>query len=93
MNIALMVLEFHLSGCRSLKEKRGRLRGLRDRFGRIANLAVAETEHQNRHDAAQWTFVAISEDKGQCEKLLASVEEHASRELDAVVSHVHREWL
>ena len=35
LHIAVLRLRFHLEGCGSLKDKRQRLCGLRDRFGRL----------------------------------------------------------
>ena len=35
MNVRLMTIDFHLGGCRSLKEKRQRLKGMRERFGKL----------------------------------------------------------
>ena len=43
MIVGLLELEFHIPGCKSLKEKRGRLAGMRDRFGRLTNVAVCES--------------------------------------------------
>lgn len=93
MQIGLLTIEFHLPGCFSLKEKRGRLRGLRDRFGKISNLAVSETAHHDLHDSAQWCFLALGETKAQSEKLFASVLDHANHDLDAVVTRDQIEWL
>jgi len=60
VSIACLCIDFHLSGCRSLKDKRQRLSGLRDRFGRNPNLAVFESEGADDHARAQWTFVAAA---------------------------------
>ncbi|MEE4283615.1 MAG: DUF503 family protein [Pseudomonadales bacterium] len=43
MNIACLTIVFHLHGCQSLKDKRQRLAGLRDRFGKQTQVAVCES--------------------------------------------------
>ena len=52
MNAGLLSINFHLGGCRSLKEKRQRLSGIRDRYGRPANVAVCESDFQDSHQRA-----------------------------------------
>ncbi len=93
MNLKLLTLDFQLPGCCSLKEKRHRLGGLKDRFGKIANLAVTESAHHDQHQLSQWSFVAIGTDATVLEKVLTSVETHASTQLDAVVIDCQRQWL
>ncbi len=86
MVIGLLTLEFHLPGCRSLKEKRQRLSGLKQRFGRIANLAVSEAGLHDQHQQAQWCFLGLAADNKSLEQLLAPVENFAASQLDAVVT-------
>ncbi|MFK7916113.1 MAG: DUF503 family protein, partial [Pseudomonadales bacterium] len=43
MKTVALQVRFVLHGCRSLKDKRKRLRGLRDRFGKQTGLAVCES--------------------------------------------------
>ena len=63
MQIGVLTLTFHLPGCRSLKEKRQRLGGLRDRFGRNTTVGVCESGLQDAHQRAEWTFVAVGDRK------------------------------
>ena len=93
MHIALLSLTFHLPGCLSLKEKRSRLRGLKDRFGKNTNLAVSETRHHDKHQSAEWIFVALVQERPLAEKLFSSIEDYANTQLDAIVTKVEREWL
>lgn len=93
MHIALLTMTFQLPACESLKEKRGRLRGMKDRFGKLSNLAVSETGFHDVLDRAQWSFLSIGSDRAQIDQIFSSVELYASTELDAVVTDVHREWL
>ena len=76
-----------------MKEKRGRLRGLKDRFGRQANLAVCEAADADALDRAEWWFVACAADRRVVEKMLTEVERDVQDRVDAEVVDVHREWL
>ena len=69
MRACRLTIDFHLGGCRSLKEKRQRLKGLRDRFGRAVNVAVCESDHQDAHQRSQWSFIASAADVGVVERL------------------------
>lgn len=93
MHLAVLSLNFHLPGCSSLKEKRHRLLGLKDKFGKIANVAVSEANYHDNHQRAEWHFVVMSQDKIVVEQQLAHIEKFASSELDAVVDNIQREWL
>ncbi|MCZ6710500.1 MAG: DUF503 domain-containing protein [Gammaproteobacteria bacterium] len=93
MNVALMRIDFHLSGCRSLKDKRQRLRGIRDRFGRTPNVAVCESGYPDSLQRAQWSFVAASGSADVVEQTLGEIERNLQLSVDAEVVEVWREWL
>lgn len=93
MQIVLLTLEFRLHGCRSLKEKRQRLSGLKEKFGRQPNLAVCESDFHDIHDRAQWSFVAVSTDAEIVERTLRAVENHIEEHVDAVLVDSAREAL
>ena len=93
LHIELLVVDFHLEGCRSLKEKRSRLVGLRDKLGRQPNFAVCQSDFLDSHQHAQWSFVAAASDKKIVDRILESVEEAVDESVDAVVVGIHRERL
>lgn len=93
MHVALLNLTLQLPGCHSLKEKRGRLRGMKDRFGKLSNLAVSESGLHDVHDLAEWTFLSLSQDRAQIDRIFSGIEQYANGELDAVVVKTRREWL
>ena len=93
MNVALLRIDFRLSGCRSLKEKRQRLKGIRDRYGRAANVAVCESDHQDVLQSAQWSFVAAGSSADVVEQTLAEIERNLQMGVDAELVDVWREWL
>ena len=63
MHIGVMTLTFTLPGCGSLKEKRQRMGGMHERFGRNPAIAVCESGELNRHDASEWSFVVVATSK------------------------------
>jgi uncharacterized protein len=89
----MMRVEFRLGGCRSLKEKRQRLQGLRERFGRAFNVAVCESDHQDLLQRAEWMFVAASAGRDVVERVLADIERNLQTSVDAELVDVQREWL
>lgn len=93
MHIGLLTLQFHLEGCRSLKEKRSRLKGLRDRFGRHPQVAVCESAAADSRDKAQWSFACIGLNRSDIERALEKIEHYAASELDAVVYQRELEFL
>lgn len=93
MSIGVLEVEFYLGGCRSLKEKRQRLLGLRERFGRAHNVAVCESDHQDLLQRAEWTFVAASSGRDVVERALTDIERNLQASVDAEIIGVRREWL
>lgn len=93
MNIGLLTVSFRLGGCRSLKEKRQRLKGIRDRYGKATNLAVCESGFQDSHQQAQWSFIATAAGGDVVEKLLSEIIQNLQLSVDAEVVDVQRERL
>ena len=90
MRIGVLAIDFHLAGCRSLKEKRQRLRRLRDKFGRVANLAVCESRHQDSLQRAGWSVLAVAGDAKVVERALADVEQWVASSVDATIVDIER---
>ena len=93
MFIALLTTTLHLEGCFSLKEKRGRVGGLRDKFGHATSMAVCESGKQNQHQQAEYTFTIVGLDKGQINSQLNAVINYCNGSIDAVLINHHVEWL
>ena len=93
MNVRLLTVNFYLGGCRSLKEKRQRLTGMRERFGRSPSIAVCESDYQNAHQQAQWSFVATAANGDVTERALAEILQSIQLSVDAELIGVHRETL
>ena len=93
MSIGVLKIDFYLSGCRSLKEKRQRLNGLRERYGRAHNVAVCESGHQDLLQRAEWTFVAAAASRDVVDRALTDIERNLQGTVDAELIEVWREWL
>jgi uncharacterized protein len=93
MVIGLVRVSFLLPGCRSLKEKRQRLGGLRERFGRQVNVAVCESNYQDVHDRAEWSFVAVALTTRLVEQILADIEQRIIETVDANIAQISREFV
>lgn len=88
-----MTVDFHLGGCRSLKEKRQRLKGMRERFGKSPNVAVCESDYQDVHQRAQWSFVATAASGDIAERSLSEILSSIEYSVDAELIGVEQETL
>ncbi len=91
MRIGVLRVCFTLPGCRSLKEKRQRLGGLRERFGKQVNVAVCESDFQDAHDRAEWSFVAAALTGRLIDQMLGDIEHRIIESVDATISGIDRE--
>jgi len=66
--------ELHLEGCSSLKQKRAILRSLKDRLRGRHNVAVAETDHQDRSQRAELCAATVSTDRRRASEVLSRVD-------------------
>ncbi len=93
LKCCLLQFDLHLQGCRSLKEKRRRLKGLHARLGRAVNVAVCESGHQDSHQRSEWSVIAAAADAVIVERILADLERTVQLLVDAQLVGVRREWL
>jgi uncharacterized protein YlxP (DUF503 family) len=93
VNVRLLIVDFRLGGCRSLKEKRQRLKGLRERFGKATNVAVCESAFQDVLQRAQWAFVATAASGDVAERALSDILQTLQFSVDAELIGVQQESL
>ncbi|MCL7942211.1 DUF503 domain-containing protein [Halomonas sp. ATCH28] len=93
MHIAVLTLRVALPGCRSLKEKRQRMGGLHERFGRHPSIAVCESGELDRHDASEWSFVVVGTSSRDVASLCSEIEDKLQRTVDGRVLDATREFL
>ena len=75
MNIGFLTLHLRLEGCRSLKEKRGRIKPLLTRLRREFNVSVAEIDFQDIWQDAMLGCVLISNEPAHTHFIVAKVAE------------------
>jgi len=75
VQIHLVKVEFIFRGCRSLKEKRARTRGIRDRLGKLPTVAIAESNYQNAHDRSEWSIVVLAQNNRLFHQMLSALDE------------------
>jgi len=93
MEIQLLTIKLHLEGCQSLKAKRHRLAGVKQRLGRDALLAILESDFQNVHQSAEWSIVIVASNPAQLAQKVAMVEQSVNEDLDARIVSISRERL
>ncbi|MEH6638569.1 MAG: DUF503 domain-containing protein [Porticoccaceae bacterium] len=93
MKLLCLTLDFHLPACRSLKEKRRRLNGLKDKFGSNPNIAVSESGFHDMHDRARWSFVIVGENSRIIDAQKEQIQEYANSMIDGFVTHCDAEYL
>lgn len=93
MFIAVLTLNISLPGCASLKEKRQRMGGLHQRYGRNPAVAVCESGEHHRLEASEWTFVVAGNDRQKVESLCSEIEDKIQRTVDGRVMDATRELL
>lgn len=93
MHIGVLTLRVSLPGCRSLKEKRQRIGGLHERFGRNPAVAVCESAEHDRLDTSEWTFVVAAMSSQKVESLCSEIEDKIQRTVDGRVMEAIREVL
>ena len=93
MHIAILTFTFSLPDCRSLKEKRQRIGGMHQRFGRTPAIAVCESGEHNTLDMSEWSFVIVANAKREVESLCSQIENQIQDVVDGRVIDVMREFL
>lgn len=93
MHLAVLTIHFYLHGCSSLKDKRARLRGLRDKFGSIRNIAVCECRLHDQWRHSEISFISVSTDRKVVESGLARIVDFCTTSVDAELTDHGVEWL
>jgi uncharacterized protein YlxP (DUF503 family) len=73
MSLGLLILELHLPGCSSLKQKRSRLKPLLARLHREFNISVSEIDRQDIWQDAVIACAMVTSDHAQTQRSLQKV--------------------
>ena len=93
MNVGLCVVEIHLPGSRSLKDKRRVIRHLKDRIRAKFNVAVAEVDHQDLWQRATLGMVSISSSAEPVESCFRQIRSILEQEAEGDLASFHVEFL
>ncbi len=76
MVVAVSVIELHIPGGRSLKDKRRVIKGLTERLHQRFRVSVAETDYHDLHQRAQIAIAAVHGSRAEMERLLDRIRDH-----------------
>jgi uncharacterized protein YlxP (DUF503 family) len=92
MVVALLTVEMHVPGSRSLKDKRMVLRRVKDRLKKF-NVAVSEVEHQDLWQRAGLAVVTVGTDQSHVDRELAAVADEIERVEPGLITRTEVEFL
>jgi len=78
--VGYSIFDIHIQNVHSLKEKRFVLRSVKDRIGRMFNVAVSETGHQDKWQRCELAVAAVAGERRSVERTLEGVREMLDRE-------------
>lgn len=90
--LGVLTVKFHLEGCTSLKEKRSRLSGLRDRFGKLTHIAACESGANDQLDKGEWSFACLGQRRSDIQRSLEKIEHFAATQVDATLYERHIDY-
>ena len=73
MHVHALTLDLYLPGCRSLKEKRGRLKPVLAGLHKQFNVSAAETDQHDLHQSAVIVCVVVSNSNRHGDQVLAGI--------------------
>ncbi len=93
LNVGLCIIQMHLPGVTSLKEKRQILRSLKDRLREHYNVSVAEVEYQDLWQRATLGIVGIASARVPLEQTFSSIQGEVQRRLPGEILSCDVEFL
>lgn len=91
MKFSILIIEFNLPGCSSLKEKRQRMASLRSTYGKQPHIALCESNYQDNHKKAQWSFIITALTSKIIDSTISLIENNIESEVDAQIVNIDRE--
>ncbi len=87
MIIGFLSLDIYLPYSHSLKEKRKRLVGIRDRLKKKYNIAFSELDYQDKWQRSKIGLVSLNTQKRVVEKLFHKIEVDIQDSIDGEILH------
>ncbi len=92
MLVACLRIQLHLPGCTSLKEKRFVLKSLKDRLRSRFNLALCETDYQDKWQRSALAIVTIAGTRKGVDKSVQAIVTFLERQERAVLIECDKEF-
>ncbi len=92
MIVARLVIQFHLPGCTSLKEKRFLLNSFKDRLHNKFNVALCETGYQDKWQRSEMAVVTVAGTRRGIDKSVQSIMSFIERERRMVLIECDKEF-
>jgi uncharacterized protein YlxP (DUF503 family) len=73
MHVVAILIEIHLPGCASLKQKRSRLKPLLNSLHREFNISAAEIDQHDHHQLSSIACVVVSNDGRHAQRVLSKI--------------------
>jgi uncharacterized protein YlxP (DUF503 family) len=73
MHIAALTLELRIPGCKSLKQKRSRIKPLLARLHREFNISAAEIDHNDHHRSTVIACVVVGNNAQHVQRVLSGI--------------------
>jgi uncharacterized protein YlxP (DUF503 family) len=73
MHVAVLSIELHLPGCRSLKQKRGLLKPLLAGLQRHFSVSAAEVDRQDAHQSAVIACAVVANESAHAQQVLQEI--------------------
>jgi hypothetical protein len=93
MVVGIVSLRFVIPGSHSLKDKRRRLRGVKDRLRAQFNVSIAEVDAQDVWQTAVLGLSAVGTDRAYVEGLLDQAIQMVRRQRDVTLVSVEKEFV
>ncbi len=85
MIIGYLFLDIHFPYCHSLKEKRKRLKSIKERIKNKYNIALAELEYQNKWQRTKIGIVTINNEKRVIESVFQKIIQESDDNIDGEI--------
>ncbi len=93
VHVLALAIDLHIPECRSLKAKRSVVKSIVDTCRRRYQVAVSETDHQQRWQRARLGVVAVAPSAAHCMDVIDEVERYIWSVPQAQVLSSTRHWM
>ena len=93
MIVAVMVMDLHCQGIRSLKEKRRIVLSIKDKLKKHHNISIIESDHLNLWQNLQLAIAMVSTSKEIVDRVFGKIEDFVLFNYPVKVGRITKEFL